>query len=432
MTGVIDWTGLDDAGRKTALARPQQREDASLQDAVRDIIADVRDGGWDALCAIATRIDGSAPGALEVAPYAKRARTELPAEALAAIRLAADNIETFHRATLPQPVSVETMPGLTVEKRWAPLGSAGLYVPGGKAPLFSTLLMLAIPARVAGVEWLTVVTPPRPDGGLDPAVALAAEICGVERIWTVGGAQAIAALAFGAGDIAPVDRICGPGNAWVAAAKRQVSSLPGGPGIDLPAGPSELLVIADATSDPARVAADLLSQAEHDRDAQVLLVSTSDGAIAAALAEVDRQAADMGGDFAPVRAIRCADLTQAVTIANAYAPEHLSIALADDVAADLAARITDAGAVFVGEGAAESFGDYLAGSSHVLPTDGAARYTGGVTALTYLKAISIQRISPDTARRLAAPAAALARLEGLEAHARAAEIRGAAIKEPAL
>ncbi|MCJ7421207.1 histidinol dehydrogenase [Sphingomicrobium astaxanthinifaciens] len=431
MANVIDWTRQGDEGRRRALARPERREDGRLQNAVREIIAEVRSGGWDKLAEIAERIDGKAPERVAVALFAERARAELPAEAIQAMRLAADNIERFHEATLPAPVSVETMPGLTVEKRWAPLASAGLYVPGGKAPLFSTLLMLAIPARVAGVERLTVVTPPRPEGGLDRAVALAAEMCGIEAVWTVGGAQAIAALAFGAGELEAVDRICGPGNAWVAAAKAQVASLPGGPGIDLPAGPSELLVIADETSDPARVAADLLSQAEHGEDAQVLLVSPSEDAIAATLAEVEAQAAAMGGDFAPARAIRCANLDEAVEIANAYAPEHLSIALADERAAALAEKITNAGAIFVGEGAAESFGDYLAGSSHVLPTDGAARYTGGVTALTYLKAISVQRIAPDTAQRLARPAAALARLEGLEAHARAADIRGNATKEAA-
>ncbi|WP_265587427.1 histidinol dehydrogenase [Sphingomicrobium arenosum] len=423
MNRVIDWSALDAQGRKAALARPERREDGAMQEAVRDIIAKVRGGGWDALCEIAERIDGAAPERLAVAPYAEQARAQLPAQAVAAIEMAAENIRRFHEATLPAPVSVETVPGLTVEKRWAPLGSAGLYVPGGKAPLFSTLLMLAIPARVAGVERLTVVTPPRAGGGLDPAVALAAKYCGIEAIWTIGGAQAVAALAFGAGEIEAVDRICGPGNAWVAAAKAQVASLPGGPGIDLPAGPSELLVIADKDSDPARVAADLLSQAEHGADAQVLVVSPDEGILERVLDEVDAQAAAMGGNFAPTRAIRCADLGEAVAIANAYAPEHLSIALEDGQAARLAESVTNAGAIFVGEGAAESFGDYLAGSSHVLPTDGAARYTGGVTALTYLKAISVQRLTTEASRRLAGPAAILARLEGLEAHARAAEIR---------
>ncbi len=415
----FDWS--DVAVRDAALARPRGREDGALLDAVRVIVDDVRARGWDALVEQSQRIDGATPERIAVAPYATRARDELPAEAVAAMALAAQNIETFHKQTRPIDTEVIPYPGLSVAKQWRPIGSAGLYVPGGKAPLFSTLLMLAIPARVAGVARLTVVTPPQADGGLDLAVALAAEIAGIDAIWTVGGAQAIAALAFGAGGIARCDLICGPGNAWVAAAKALVVSLPGGPGIDLPAGPSELLVIADDSADPATVAADLLSQAEHDREAQVLLVSPSATLIDAVAAEFDRQSRLIDTDFAPARAIRCADLDEAVEIANSYAPEHLS--LATDTGPALVSAILSAGAIFVGHQAAESFGDYLAGSSHVLPTDGAARFTGGVSTMTFMKAITVQRISPRAARALAAPAAALARLEGLVAHARAAEAR---------
>lgn len=409
------------AGDAAALARPDGRAGAALIEAVRAIVDEVRGGGWDALVAQAQRIDGAAPQRILVAPFAAQARASLPAEAQAAMALAARNIETFHQATRPRDVEVETIPGLSVAKQWRPLPSAGLYVPGGKAPLFSTLMMLAIPARVAGVARLTVVTPPRPGGGLDPAVALAAELSGIDAIWTVGGAQAIAALAYGAGGIVRVDCIAGPGNAWVAAAKALVASRPGGPGIDLPAGPSELMVIADDSSDPATVAADLLSQAEHDAHAQVILVTPSAALIAAVEREYDSQAAAIGGSFAPACAILCADLAEAVALANAYAPEHLS--LATDAAERLVPLISNAGAIFAGHGAAESFGDYLAGSSHVLPTDGAARFTGGVSTLTFMKAISVQRVTARAARDLAAPAAALARLEGLEAHARAAEAR---------
>ena len=416
-----DWNDADEAARRAMLARPAMRADPMLTDKVRAIVEAVRDGGWDALSAIAMEIDGSAPAQVAVAPFARQAREILPSATLAAIDLAIDNIRRFHLRTLPRDVEVTTKPGVRVAKRWIPLGSAGLYIPGGKAPLFSTLLMLAIPARVAGVERLTLVTPPRPDGGMDPAVALAAERCGIDAIWAVGGAQAIAALAFGAGEIAPVDRICGPGNAWVAAAKALVASMPGGPGIDLPAGPSELMVIADESADPLCVAADLLSQAEHGPDAQSILVTPDDALITAVSDELDRQVAAMGGEFAPCRAIRCADLDQAIAIANGYAPEHLSLACRD--AETLLPAIRNAGAIFVGGAAAETLGDYLAGSSHVLPTDGAARFTGGITTQSFMKAISVQRVSDAAARRLAAPAAALARLEGLEAHARAAEAR---------
>jgi histidinol dehydrogenase len=421
---VFNWTAASAEERSAMLARPRGREDGALLEAVRGIVADVRTRGWDALVEQARRIDGVAPRLVTVAPFADTARQVLPPAAREAMELAARNIERFHQATLPQDVEVAPMPGLTVAKQWRALPSAGLYIPGGRAPLFSTLLMLAIPARVAGVERLTVVTPPRPDGRLDPAVALAAELCGITAIWTVGGAQAIAALAFGAGNIRPVNRICGPGNAWVAAAKAHVASLAGGPGIDLPAGPSELLVIADGSADPAMVAADLLSQAEHDRDAQVLLVTPEQALLQAVGGEIGRQMAAIGGTYAPVRAILCPDLDDAVEIANAYAPEHLSLATA---AADaLVPRIVNAGAIFSGHAAAESFGDYLAGSSHVLPTDGAARFTGGISTASFMKAITVQRVTPEAAAALAGPAAALARLEGLEAHARAAEARAVA------
>ena len=402
------------AGDPAALKRPGARDDPALLDAVRAIVADVRTNGWPALVEQALRIDRAPPKLVPVTRFAAEARSAFPRAALDAIDLARRNIESFHRQTRPRDIEVVTMPGLSVAKQWRALGSAGLYIPGGKAPLFSTLLMLAIPARVAGVERLTVVTPPRPEGGLDPAIALAAEQCGIDAIWTLGGAQAIAALAFGAGEIEPVDRICGPGNAWVAAAKALVAALPGGPGIDLPAGPSELMVIADDSSDAPTVAADLLSQAEHDPDAQVLLVSPS----AALIAAVE---AALGAQASRVRAIRCASLDEAAAIANAYAPEHLS--LATDSADRLVPQIRNAGAIFAGHSAAETFGDYLAGSSHVLPTDGAARFTGGVSTMTFMKAITVQRVTATAARAIAAPAAALARLEGLEAHALAAEAR---------
>ena len=416
----FEWSEV--ASREAALARPRGREDSALLAGVRAIVEEVRAEGWPALVRHAERIDGAAPQAIAVAPFAEQARREFPQATLDAFDLAVRNIEAFHRATKPADIDTEPMPGLRVGKRWTPIASAGLYVPGGAAPLFSTLLMLGIPARVAGVERLVVVTPPRKGGGVDPAIALAAEAVGVAEVWTVGGAQAIAALAFGAGDIIPVARICGPGNAWVAAAKALVASLPGGPAIDLPAGPSELMVIADGSADPVTVAADLLSQAEHDFEAQVLLVTPDAALIDAVEREVSAQISAIGSNrFAPVRAVRCASLEEAAMIANAYAPEHLS--LATDAFEQLLPLCKNAGAIFAGHGAAESFGDYLAGSSHVLPTDGAARAVGGVSTLTFMKETSIQRVTASAARALAAPAAALARLEGLEAHARAAEAR---------
>jgi histidinol dehydrogenase len=423
----LDWSALDEPGRRAALARPEARRDPALLASVRGIVDEVREGGWPALCRIAKRIDGEAPRLIETAPIAAEARRSLSPEQLEAIELAFANITAFHTGSLPAEHAIETMPGLLCRKVWRPLDRVGLYIPGGKTPLFSTLLMLAIPARAAGVEEIVAVTPPRPGGGLDPVVALAADLCGIEAVWTAGGAQAIAALAFGAGDIQPVAKICGPGNAWVAEAKTYVASMPGGPSIDMPAGPSELLVIADGSADPPTVAADLLSQAEHDPAAQVLLVATSSSIADRVQAEVQRQLGSL-----PRRAIAEASLTQAKTIlvstleeavqvSNAYAPEHLSLAVDDPE--PLLAGIRNAGAIFAGHLAAETFGDYLAGTSHVLPTDGAARSWSGVSVHTFLKAMTIQQVTCRAAQAIAGPAAALARLEGLEAHARAADVR---------
>jgi histidinol dehydrogenase len=424
---TLVWSDLNPPARADALARPAQRSDPALQAAVRAIVDDVRTGGWNALSAQAERLDGEAPRLVEVAPLAAQARRALTAEQVDAIELAARNVAAFHEGSLSTEHAVETMPGLLVRKVWRPIDRVGLYVPGGKTPLFSTLLMLALPARAAGVGEIVAATPPRPGGGLDPVIALAAQLCGIDAIWTVGGAQAIAALAFGSGDIRRCDKICGPGNAWVAEAKTLVASLPGGPAIDMPAGPSELLVIADDGADPAMVAADLLSQAEHDASAQVLLVTTSRALATAVEAEVRVQLATLPrrataqASLAEARVLLAADLDQAVEIANAYAPEHLSLAVADPE--PLLPLIRNAGAVFAGRLAAETFGDYLAGSSHVLPTDGAARAWSGVSVHTFLKAMSVQTVTAEAAARIARPAAALARLEGLEAHARAADAR---------
>jgi histidinol dehydrogenase len=424
---TLDWSRLDAAGRREALARPAQRTDPELQAAVRAIVEDVRTRGWAGLAAQALRLDGELPRLVPVAPVAAEARRSLAPDQVEAIELAAANIRAFHEGSLPAEHCVETMPGLSVRKIWRPIDRVGLYVPGGRTPLFSTLLMLALPARAAGVREIVTVTPPRPEGGLDPVIALAAQLCGIEAVWTAGGAQSIAALAFGAGDIVPVDKICGPGNAWVAEAKRCVASLPGGPAIDMPAGPSELLVVADRSASPATVAADLLSQAEHDPSAQVLLVTPFPGTAEAVVDEVERQLATLPrrdtarASLAQARIVLCADLPEAVEIANLYAPEHLSLAVEDPE--PLIALVRNAGAVFAGRGAAETFGDYLAGSSHVLPTDGAARAWSGVSVHTFLKAISVQSVTGEAARRIAGPAAALARLEGLEAHARAADAR---------
>lgn len=424
---ILVWNELDEGARKAALSRPEQRSALELRTVVRTIVDDVRAGGWDHLCKLAREIDGEEPRLEEVAPFAAKARRSLKPDAIAAIETAARNIRTFHEASLPSDLSIETLPGLMVRKLWRAIDRVGIYVPGGNTPLFSTFLMLAIPAQVAGVREILAVTPPSPKNGLDPIIALAAQICGIEAVWTVGGAQAIAALAYGAGPIAKVDKICGPGNAWVAEAKRLVASEPGGPAIDMPAGPSELMVIADDQANACLVAADLLSQAEHDPAAQVLLATSSvsllqrvQQAVGEQLASLPREAIARES-LLSARLIVTGDIEQAAEIANLYAPEHLSLATVDAEA--LIPRIRNAGAVFAGPLAAETFGDYLAGSSHVLPTDGAARAWGGVSVYTFLKAMSVQTVTEDAARQIAPAAALMARMEALEAHARAADAR---------
>jgi histidinol dehydrogenase len=421
------WNDLDADGRRAALARPAKREDADLQARVASIIEEVRTRGWEGLCEIAFALDGEEPREVEVAPIAANARKRLPRDQVEAMEFAAGRIRAFHEASRPADFSMETAPGLTVTKTWRAIDRVGLYVPGGNTPLFSSLLMLAIPAQSAGVREITVVTPPRPEGGLDELVALAAELAGIDSIWTVGGAQAIASLAFGAGSIPQVDKICGPGNAWVAEAKRQVASMPGGPAIDMPAGPSELLIVADEGAEPTLVAADLLSQAEHDADAQVLLATPSAKLADAVEAAMSDQLSSLPrrdiatASLAEARVIVVANLDEAIEVANAYAPEHLSLAVGNWES--LLPAVRNAGAVFAGPLAAETFGDYLAGSSHVLPTDGAARAWGGVSVYTFLKAMSVQTVTPEAARQIAKPTAVLARLEALEAHARAADAR---------
>ena len=427
----IDWSSLDEAGRRAALARPARRTDAAVTEAVRRIFDDVEARGEAALDDWAVRLDGAPPRRLAITPETvEAARAAVTPEDEAALRIAADNVRRFHEATKPADSDwIETTPGVRSRRVWRPIGAAGLYVPAGTAPLFSTLLMLTIPAAVAGVSVRAAVTPPGPTGEPHPMMILAADLAELDSLWIVGGAQAVAALTFGVGGLPRADKLFGPGNAYVAEAKKYAAALPGGPAVDMPAGPSELMVIADADADARLVAADLLSQAEHDADAQVLLVSDDDGLIARVQAEVEAQLASLPraavarASLNEARLIRVRAMDEAVEAADAYAPEHLSIQTAD--AQDLADRVQAAGAVFVGAWAAETLGDYAAGPSHVLPTDGAARAFSGVSTAAFMTAMSMQQVTADGARALGPVAARLARLEGLEAHARAADLRAA-------
>jgi histidinol dehydrogenase len=437
----ILWCEISERERQAALARPAHRAAPEVAEIVKRIFDDVDAEGEAAVRRWALKLDGAEPVALDLTDKAvDAARAQLSREVIAAIAFAVDQVSFYHEATKPKPLAIESPPGVVSRQLWRPIESAGLYIPAGSAPLVSTLIMLAAPALAAGVSERIAVSPPGKDGAPHPSLIVAAAACELERIWLIGGAQAIAALTFGA--VTPkAAKIFGPGNAYVAEAKRYAAGLPNGPAIDLPAGPSELMVIADAGANPAFVAADLLSQAEHDRDAQVLLVSTSRDLIAAVSAEIDRQLATLPrveiarAALGNARAILARDLDEALAVANAYAPEHLSLQVADPN--KLADRIGNAGAVFAGAFSAETFGDYVAGPSHVLPTDAAARAYGGVTTASFMKSMTVQEVSAHGLSALAGPAAALARLEGLEAHARAADIRRQTIErtlptEPAI
>jgi histidinol dehydrogenase len=420
------WSSLDAKARQEALKRPANRADPEIAAVVQRIFADVERDGGEAVRRWSVTIDKAEPSELALSPrVVDQARAKLGDEDIAALDLAVANVRIFHEATKPTESAIEVRAGIRCRRVWRPIDSCGLYIPGGTAPLFSTLIMLAAPAAVAGVPRRIAVTPPS-KAGVHPMMIAAAAACGLDSIWIVGGAQAIAALTFGAG--APkADKIFGPGNAYVAEAKRYAASLPGGPAIDVPAGPSELMVIADDSADTSIVAADLLSQAEHAPDAQVIFAATSEALASAIEAEVERQVSTLPrAEIARAalhnsRSFIVADLGDAADIANAFAAEHLSLQVVNPDA--IIDQIVHAGAVFVGRYSGETFGDYISGPSHVLPTDGAARAWAGVSVASFMKSFTVQQLSADAARRLAGPTARLARLEGLEAHARAADAR---------
>jgi len=424
----LDWNRLDAAGRAAALARAPQAHGPGLRDGVARIIADVRARGDQALRDLGARYDGCALEALEVdAGEFAAAEAALAADVKDAIREAAQRIESYHRATALRPQALDTAAGVRVERMLRPIDRVGLYVPAGSAPLPSTALMLGIPARIAGCPQVVLCSPARADGRCDPAVLFAARLTGVRRVFRVGGAQAIAAMAYGTASIPRCDKLFGPGNAWVTEAKLQASMDPAGAAIDMPAGPSEVMVIADAAANPAYVAADLLSQAEHGADSQALLLTPSAALRAAVAREVARQGADLPRldiirqALAHSRLILVESLEQALEVANAYAPEHLIVQV--DAPRTLLAGIRNAGSVFLGPWAPESVGDYCSGSNHVLPTYGSARSFSGLSVLGYQKQITVQELSADGLRRIGPCAATLAAAERLEAHRRAVALR---------
>jgi histidinol dehydrogenase len=424
---VIEWSRLAPGQRERVLRRPVFAN-PGLGNAVADIIGKVRDGGDAALARLTAELDGAAPQPFELGSRDLLAAAEGAApELLAAVRDASDRIRAFHRADLPRDATVETAPGLVCEVRYQPLTPVGLYIPGGSAPLVSTVLMLAIPARLAGCEEVIVCTPPGRDGHVASEILAAAALCGVSRVFCAGGAQAIAALAYGTESIPRCAKIFGPGNSWVTEAKQQVSQDPLGAAIDLPAGPSEVLVIADSAADPVFIAWDLLSQAEHGPDSQAVLVTDSGELARAVIAQLDELApraprADiLAHSLSEARVIRVENLDAAVELSNAYAPEHLILNC--EKADSLVARIRNAGSVFIGPWTPESLGDYCSGTNHVLPTYGWARSHGALGTGDFMRRTTFQRASREALRQVGPTAEALARVEGLHAHGMAVRAR---------
>ena len=424
----IDWNALDEREREAVLRRPVQAVSDAVRDRVEAIFEDVAARGDDALRDYTAKFDGVTLTDFEVdADEFAAARTSVPADVQSAITEAASRIEAFHRAGVAAPYELETAPGLLCQRVQRPIARVGLYVPAGSAPLPSTALMLAIPAQLAGCREIILCTPPRKDGSADPAVLLAAQQAPGVRVFKLGGAQAIAAMALGTGSMPRCDKLFGPGNSWVDEAKRQALQRPGGIAIDMPAGPSEVLVIADAGADPAFVASDLLSQAEHGPDSQVLLVSDNDALLDAVAVEVELQlarlprAAIATQALAASRLVRVGDIAQAIEVSDAYAPEHLILAVREP--RDWLDRVQNAGSIFLGDWTPEALGDYCSGSNHVLPTGGAARAWSGLSVASFQKAITVQDASRAGIAAAGPCAATLAHAEGLQAHARAVELR---------
>jgi histidinol dehydrogenase len=380
------WNTLDAAAQRSLLRRPAVDDDAAIREAVTEIVADVKARGDAALRALTARLDGAELADLAVSDTEiDAANASLSRNALDAIDLAIANVRCFHEAQRLPDVAVETMPGVHCERVSRALDAVGLYVPAGTAPLPSAAIMLAVPAVIAGCATRIVCTPPRPDGRADPAVVVAASRAGVNDIFKIGGAQAIAAMAYGTVTVPKVAKIFGPGNAWVTCAKSIVSADPDGAAIDMPAGPSEVLVIADDSASAEFVAADLLSQAEHGADSQVVLVTTSGRLADAVEQQVEQQLKSLSraeiarASLAHARSVIVDDLRMAVEVSNRYAPEHLILQCAD--ARALLPAISNAGSVFVGQWTPESVGDYCSGTNHVLPTYGYARsYSGNSRA----------------------------------------------------
>lgn len=425
---ILDWKSLSAAQRGDALKRPAQRDAARVTATAHDIIERVRGEGDAALLALTEQFDAVRLTQLQVTPEEfEDAAGELNAEQNAAIETAISTVHRFHAAQMPAPLRVETAPGVLCERLSVPIRAVGLYVPAGSAPLPSTAIMLAVPARIAACPVRIMCTAPTRHGTADPAVLVAARKAGIDKVFKVGGAQAIAAMAYGTAAIPKCDKIFGPGNAYVTTAKMLVAQDVDGAAADLPAGVTEVMIIADAGARADFIAADLLAQAEHSPEAQAILLTSDAGLAAAAMREVQRQSSRLfrarilAESLKSMRFIVVEALQTAFDIANSYAPEHLLLQVTEP--RTWLPKVTAAGAVFLGPWSPESMGDYCSGPNHTLPTYGYARSHSGLSLEDFQKRITVQELSPAGLRGLGPTAQVLADLEGLDAHAAAVTIR---------
>lgn len=425
---IVEWMKLSANQQQALLSRPALDAGSDLQSKAAYIVEQVKTGGDEALLNLTAKFDGAKLPRLAVSKEEfQAAHRSLSQQQKTALKSAIKSVETFHEPQSEKSLVVETSPGVTCERLIRPLESVGLYVPAGGAPLPSTVIMLAVPARIAGCPTRILCSPPRPDGLVDPAVLVAAELCDVKSVFKIGGAQAVAAMAYGTESVPKAVKIFGPGNAWVTAAKQIVSQDPAGAAIDLPAGPSELMVIADDGAEPQFVAADLLSQAEHGPDSQVLLITTSRRIAELVAEQVKAQMLSLSRleiikqSLARSAIVVVKGLDEALDISNRYAPEHLILQV--DMPRQCLRQVHNAGSVFLGPWAPESVGDYCSGTNHVLPTYGYARSHSGLGVPAFQKWLSVQELTVEGLKNIGPVADTLASMEGLDAHARAVSSR---------
>ncbi|EKO3374999.1 histidinol dehydrogenase [Vibrio fluvialis] len=421
---TVVWQSLSETQQDSILERPAIAEGANITAAVSEVIAKVRAEGDAALLELTAKFDRVTPESIRVTQDEIDAASErLSDEMKQALEQAYTNIAKFHKAQKPQPIKVETMPGVVCEQVTRAINKVGLYIPGGSAPLPSTVLMLGVPAQIAGCRKVVLCSPPP----IADEILYVAKLCKIDEVYNVGGGQAIAAMAYGTETVAKVDKIFGPGNAYVTEAKRQVSNDFRGAAIDMPAGPSEVLVIADETADPDFIAADLLSQAEHGPDSQVVLVTPSPVVADKVTDAVQKQLKELSRSGIAEKALASSliiiaeSLTQAVSISNFYGPEHLIVQTKNP--RELVPLLDNAGSIFLGDWSPESVGDYASGTNHVLPTYGYTRTYSSLGLADFSKRMTVQELSAEGLQTLAPTVVAMANAEGLDAHKRAVTIR---------